>query len=634
MCGLSGFVDFTQKSSLEVLTQCTDVLHHRGPDDSGYYYKELQDSQVGLGHRRLSIQDLSKHGHQPMCFDGLVMVFNGEVYNFNEIRTELKRKGYVFESLGDTEVLLKAYHCWGTEALHQFNGMFSLVIYHERTHKLLLVRDRAGVKPLYWYKKNGLFLFASELKSFHQHPGFDKKLCANALALYLKYGYIPQPTCIFESAHKLQAGHYLELDLTKQEVTEKQYWNVIDYYSLPKLDISEQEAIEETERLLKSACEYRMVSDVPVGIFLSGGYDSSTVTAILQSNRTERLKTFSIGFREEKYNEADYAKQVAKYLGTDHTEYYCTQKDALDILPLLPEIWDEPFGDSSAIPTVLVSKLAKKNVTVSLSADGGDEIFAGYSKYTGITKKHRAFSALPSFSKPWFRGMLTQPLVSKAAEKVGMFNAEDRMSRFALMLNSNEQELLEISSNTFTPPEITQLLKAHHKKLETNFDCFLENDWLSNVLAVDYSTYLVDDILTKVDRATMSVGLEGREPLLDYRIIEYVARLPNKYKIYKGNKKYLIKQIAHRYLPHELMDRPKMGFGVPIFDWLKDELRDYLMYYLDRDRLDQAGIFYADKVVRMRDRYLAGDQTNIQKLWFLLMFEMWRDTWCNSVITK
>jgi asparagine synthase (glutamine-hydrolysing) len=628
MCGITGFIDFTHTSNLSILTVMADTLIHRGPDDSGYELIKTDQAMIGLGQRRLSILDLSALGRQPMEFEQLMLVLNGEIYNFMEIRSELEAFGYAFSSSSDTEVVLKAYHKWGVDCVQRFIGMFAFVVYDRQARKVILIRDRAGVKPLYWYFHQGLFLFSSELKSFHCHHGFQKEIDINALAMYLKYGYIPEPYAIFKYTRKLKAGHFLELDLDTRagEPRETCYWNVLDSYNKPKLNIDEAEAMEETERLLKSSCEYRMVADVPVGIFLSGGYDSSAVTALLQTERTERLKTFSIGFHEEKYNEAPFAKQVAEYLGTDHTEYYCTQKDALDIIPLLPEIWDEPFGDASAIPTTLVSRLARENVTVSLSADGGDEVFGGYGKYTSIRKKLRILDRMPQFSKELIQNGLESSLVHKVAEKYGVLNAAERMNRWATMIHGDEKSLLKLGT-TFIQSEIDFLLLHPSRPLSSNFDIDIDQDWLSNILALDYKTYLVDDILTKVDRATMSVSLEGREPLLDHRLVEFVARLPEDYKIRGNDKKWLLKQIVHNYLPKQIMDRPKKGFAVPIFEWFREELKDYLLYYLDELRLREAGIFRPEPIVQLRDGYLAGDQTNITKLWFLLMFEMWREKW-------
>ncbi len=627
MCGIAGFCDFTKKSDKQTLVNMTDVLHHRGPDDSGYSFYENEFSHIGLGHRRLSILDLSAHGHQPMTFENLEIAYNGEVYNFKEIRKELVKYNYTFESESDTEVILKAYHKWGIKAVDRFNGMFAICIYDKQEQKLILVRDRAGVKPYYYYYDDGLFMFASELKSFHENSGFKKQIDKDALALYMQYGYIQEPHSIFENSFKLKAGHYLELNIQNSKLNIHKYWDVVDFYNKPKLDISEDEAINETEKLLKSAFEYRMVSDVPVGVFLSGGYDSSVVSALLQNGRSEKLNTFTIGFKEKGYDEAPFAKETAKYLGTNHTEYYCTQQDALEILPKLPDIYDEPFGDSSAIPTTLVSQLAKKDVSVSLSADGGDEIFGGYGKYTAIMKKIDTFGNVPNLMKPVLANILRQKLVHKSAAKFGgMFDAKTRCNRFADMLSHDEKQMLK-ASGQFTKDELSQVLNYKVKELETNFDTVINQDRVSNLLAVDYKTYMVDDILHKVDRATMSVSLEGREPLLDHRIIEFVAQLPSEMKIKNGDKKWLLKQITHKYLPKEMMDRPKQGFGVPIQEWFKEELKEYFEKYLSKKALSEHELFDVDEVVRMKDEYLSGANVKVTKLWYVLMFQMWYERW-------
>lgn len=628
MCGIAGLIDFKKLTSVAVLTEMTDALLHRGPNDSGYGLHEIENAQVGLGHRRLSILDLSVHGHQPMSYESIELVFNGEVYNFKEIKTELEGKGYLFSSGSDTEVVLKAYHAWGIDCIEKFNGMFAIAIMDKALGKLFLVRDRAGVKPLYWYHdNNGLFLFASELKSFHRNPRFKKELNKEGLALFLKYAYIPQPHTIYQNCHKLKAGHFLSLDLRKGTFEELAYWSVFDCYRLPKLDISEQEAIDSTEQLLTSACNLRMIADVPVGVFLSGGYDSSVVAALVQSSRKEPIKTFTIGFNESAYNEAHYARQVSNHLGTDHTEYYCTPQDAREIIPLIPEIWDEPFADPSAIPTLLVSKLARKDVTVSLSADGGDEVFGGYSKYTGIQKKMSFFSSIPSILQPVAKRILGNGASHYVANRLGMFDAKDRLKRFEEMIDADPISMLSIGSSIFSDSEIKQLINHDVTMSETQFNVRLGDDYLDELLSIDYATYQQDNILAKVDRATMAVGLEGREPLLDYRIVEHVSRIPNHFKIHNGEKKYLLKKIAHKYLPEQLMDRPKMGFGVPIFSWFKEDLRGLLDYYLDENRLLKAGIFDPQPLMVLKRHYLEGRRVNIRKLWGILVFEMWRERW-------
>ena len=382
MCGITGFIDYTTDTSEDTLSKMNTELTHRGPDDHGKSYFLHDHFSVGLAHRRLSILDLSNKGKQPMQFESLVIVYNGEIYNFREIRSELISHNYTFVSDCDTEVILKAFHRWGIDCVKKFNGMFSFSLLDKKTNKLFIVRDRCGVKPCFYYKKNNLILFSSELKSFHKHPRFEKRINTNSLGLYLQYGYVPEPFTIFENTFKVKAGTYLQIDLLRNHITEEQYWNVSSFYEKPRLNIDSLEASEELENLMQSSFDYRMVSDVPVGVFLSGGYDSSLVTALLQKESTKKLNTFTIGFNETNYNEANFANAVSKHLGTNHNEYYCSQQDVLNMLPGLCEIYDEPFADSSSIPTILVSKLAKESVSVSLSADGGDEIFGGYSKYT------------------------------------------------------------------------------------------------------------------------------------------------------------------------------------------------------------------------------------------------------------
>ena len=626
MCGITGFIDYTKKTDISILMKMTDVLHHRGPDDSGYSFYSRGSINIGLGHRRLSILDLSKSGHQPMKYRNLEIVYNGEVYNFREIRKELEQYGYSFNSNTDTEVIIKSYDKWGIDAINRFNGMFSMAIYDKGKEELILIRDRAGVKPLYYYYKDGLFMFASELKSFHQNPSFKKNIDLNSLSLFLQFGYILEPFSIFKNTSKLKAGCYLVFNIKKSKFKVFRYWDVLNFYSKPKLNISEQDAAEKLEGIFKSAFKYRMVSDVPVGLFLSGGYDSSTVAAILQSNMTKKLKTFTIGFYEKKYNEANFAKKVAEYLGTEHTEYYCTQKDALNILPKLPEIYDEPFGDSSAIPTILVSLLAKRKVKVSLSADGGDEIFGGYNKYELVLRFYKAFSNLPFKKRIAIILKIFHPQLIPFSNKI--YNFEARYEKMRNMLVSGSPiEYLKCISEHFSFEKVQKLLKEKSCPLETNFSEKVKGSVLDQIMAVDFKTYLVDDILTKVDRATMSVSLEGREPLLDYRIIEFTARLPDNLKIRKGERKWILKQILYRYIPKNIVERPKKGFSIPIYEWFKDNLKEYLLTYLSEERLNRSGIFNAEEVLKYRDRFLKGSKENIQKLWFLLMFEMWHEKW-------
>ena len=629
MCGIAGFCDFSKKNNAAVLQAMTDVIAYRGPDDQGQFLHEFPQAVVGLGMRRLAILELSPLGHQPYHYNDLSLVFNGEIYNFKEVRENLIKRGYTFKSNSDTEVIIKSFEAKGIACVDDFIGMFSFAILDHAKQKLFLVRDRAGVKPLYYYWKNNVLLFGSELKSFHQSPLFDKEMDFNSVALYFEYSYIPAPYSIFKNTYKLRPGHFLELDIQHKSIKTTCYWNVLDHYNKPKLSLSYEEARDELEPLLKSACEYRMVSDVPVGVFLSGGYDSTVVASLLQSGRTEKLKTFTIGFDEPKYNEAPHAKRVAQHLGTDHTEYYCTHKEAFDIIPRLPDLYDEPHGDNSIIPTTLVSQVAIKKVKVALSADGGDEVFAGYPKFQMSLNYTRKLPV-------WIQQIASKGMGLINPEHIPFtrhaFNFTTRYKKIQMILQKHDPvHAMKIISQFNTIPELRERLQFPFEDVKTDFDINGELNWtnddVNRMLAIDWRTFLVDNNLTKVDRATMSVSLEGREPLLDHRIIEFAARLPSHYKLDKGKTKIILKDIVHKYVPLSIMDRPKMGFLVPIMGWFRNELKDMIMHYLDEDLLKKEGILNHREVVALRDRYLSGHSENIQKLWHLLIFQMWKERW-------
>jgi len=633
MCGIAGFIDFKKETSQNVLTAMTDMLTHRGPDDSGYEIYDSQKASIGFGHRRLSIIDLSEHGHQPMHFGDWSIVFNGEIYNFEEIRQELEKDFAVtFSSHSDTEVIIQAFDKWGISCVSKLNGMFAFVIFNKKTNIVYGVRDRAGVKPLYYYHKDDIFLFSSEIKSFHKHPEFEKQIDDKVLGLYFQYGYIPAPYSIFTNVKKVLPGAYLHFDLSENKLKEEVYWDVIHAYNEPKLDISLSDAVEKTEELLKSSFKYRLISDVPVGIFLSGGYDSATVTAILQKEHTEPLKTFTIGFTDQQYDEAPYGKQVAKFLGTQHHEYYCTEKEALDIVKTLPDIYDEPFADSSAIPTILVSRMASKEVTVVLSADGGDEIFAGYSRYSSYLANYYRLSKLPQIGRSMIS--LAAPFnLGKVLKKLGIIKSSFNYNKLIEILKGKIliSRVNKISSQKIPTKDLYKVLK---KKVEVPATFFDEekrlnekNDPLSKILAIDYKTYMVDDILTKVDRATMSVSIEAREPLLDYRLIEFAAKLPSSFKMSGPSKKIILKEIAHKYLPKDLMDRPKMGFGIPLAKWLRNDLKDLVLEYLEEERIDQQGIFNSKELKKIKVDFFNGDNDAGEFIWHMLMFQMWYSKW-------
>jgi asparagine synthase (glutamine-hydrolysing) len=629
MCGLTGFCDFNKMLTTDHLKVANDVLKHRGPDYGDVSFFEEPTAAIGLGHRRLSILDVSSNGNQPMYSDdkSVVIVLNGEVYNFKEIRSELIQLGYSFHSDSDTEVIIKAYQEFGLTSVDKFIGMFAFVLFDIKKQHVYLFRDRAGVKPLYYFQKNGYVLFASELKSIYSYPVFQKNINEQAVALFFKYGYIRSPHTIFKDTFKVRPGHYIKINLADKKVEEIKYYDVFDYYNKPKLKISENEALEEVEKLFISAFQYRMVSDVPVGIFLSGGYDSSLVAGVLQKNNSSRLKTFTIGFNEEKYNEAPHAKKIAEYLGTDHNEYYCTTKEAQDIFPILADIYDEPFGDSSSIPTTLVSRYARKQVTVSLSADGGDEIFAGYGRYAHLVKVNKFVEMAPD---PIVRlGVQMHRITSHLfpSFKRGT-NTVNRLSE--ILDNGGEHSVADVYSRHFTNKDMGQLLPGFNTDIQLYDEVGKinnENDFINTCLALDYKTYMVDDVLVKVDRATMSVGLEGREPLLDNRIIEFVSQLPSELKFNNGDKKYLLKKIAHKYIPKALLDRPKSGFALPVYEWLKHDLKDYLFYYINEEQLSKHNFIDVQKAISLRDGFLSGKNRKETQIWLLLMFQMWWNKW-------
>ena len=631
MCGFTGFCDFNRKLDKSNLVAANDTLVHRGPDSGDVAFFPTPDFNIGFGHRRLSILDVSSNGSQPMYSDdgNIVIILNGEVYNFKEIRQELEALGHSFHSDSDTEVVVKAYQQFGINAVHKFIGMFAFAIYDKTKEVVYLLRDRAGVKPLYYYHKDNCLLFASELKAIYKYPAFKKEINPEGVSLFFKYGYIQSPHTIFRHAYKVRPGHYIKIDLKSKKVEETRYYNVIEYYNKPKLRISEEEASAEVERLFTSAFQYRMVSDVPVGVFLSGGYDSGVVTGVLQKNNTQRIKTFTIGFHEAKYNEAPHAKAVADYLGTEHYEHYCTTKEAIDIFPTLADIYDEPFGSSSAIPTTLVSQFARKHVTVSLSADGGDEIFAGYHRYFHLNKVNSALERSPQVLQETGKALLkASTAVMPALKKV------HHIGRLAEILNSyGNYGLADIYSQHYNIRELQELLPWCNPGLGLYDDVGKinnENDFINTCLALDYNRYMIDDILVKVDRATMSVGLEGREPLLDHRIIEFVSQLPSNLKYNNGEKKYLLKKIAHKYIPKELLDRPKSGFAIPMIEWMRNELKDYLFYYINEEQFAKHGLINAKKAIEVRDQFLAGKERKETQVWLLLIFQMWWDRWMLS----
>ena len=640
MCGIFGLVNYKRKIEESEILSSSNLLEHRGPDDSGYEIIEQENSNILFLHRRLSILDLSPLGHQPMkSEDGnYLIILNGEIYNFKEIRKELENFGYKFKSNSDTEVALYSFIKWGPECVKKFIGMFAFAILDKINQKIFLFRDRPGVKPLYYYFDNDVFIFGSELKPFYVIPEFaqKKQIDVDALALFFIYNYIPAPYAIWQNVKKLLPGHWLEYDIRKKQSNIIKYWDVYDFYNQPissdKLD--ENAILEELEKLLVSSFKYRLVSDVPVGIFLSGGLDSSLITALLQKNSTEKLKTYTIGFYENEENEAPYAKKIAEYLGTDHHEHYCSINDALNIIPNLPYYYDEPFADTSMIPTTLVSKIARQYVTVVLSADGGDEIFGGYSKYISITSK---ISNLKKLNNIFNNNILYSLIENLSLQFNRKFTETSFAKKFRKLVEVSNGKLtsaryLDIISQNFSEIEIKSLMNnLGFRKPYTYFNS--ENELknisdLNKIMAVDYKTYMVDDILVKVDRATMSVSLEGREPLLDHRIIEFMAKLPDTYKIRDGKTKYLMRKILEKHIPKELWERPKQGFAIPGNHWFHNELK-YLFdeYLINSNR--SSGLLNKKYVNNIVSNYFNkyNKNSNYLRIWSLLMWEMWFKKW-------
>ena len=633
MCGIVGFLG--KKRDDSTVEKMLQVQAYRGPDDRGVFVEKLSSSYVHLGHNRLAIQDISLYGHQPFIstYGEYVIVFNGEVYNFKSIRKDLEKLGYTFVSKSDTEVILYAYVEWGIACLEKFIGMFAFSLLDKQQKKMYLVRDRAGVKPLYYYGDGDNFLFSSELKSFHEYPNFQKELNKEVLPYYFQFGYIPAPHTIFENTYKLEPGHYLELNIKNLKFKIRKYWSIDKCYEKEKFDKSESEILDDLEVLLTDAVEQRMVSDVPVGVFLSGGYDSSLVTALLSKNKSRKLHTYTIGFDDVKYNEAKHAKNIAEHFGAEHTEYYVSAKEMLDKVEKLPFFYDEPFGDSSALPTMIVSELAKQHVTVALSSDGGDEAFCGYSKYIFLEK------FTPIFSSPLKKSILkillhmfsSKQIVrinSLLPKKMQQTNIEDKYNKFKRAMNADSLEDMFMNASSYVDRnKVRGFLKISADiSLYKQFSMAKEMSLLDAMMLADYKSFMVDDVLTKVDRATMSVSLEGREPLLDHRIVEFMARVPVEMKYKHKQGKYLVREILYKYIPKEMIDKPKAGFQIPLAEWLQTDLKPLVEKYLDTSRLDEK-IFDVKEVEQIKQRLFNGDTTNVNAVWFILMFEMWKEKW-------
>ena len=621
------------------------TLRHRGPDDAGSWADA--EAGIALGHRRLSIVDLSVEGHQPMVSPTgrYVLVFNGEIYNFQALRSDLERDGCAWRGHSDTEVMLAAFERWGIEAaLRQFNGMFAFALWDRTERTLYLARDRLGEKPLYYGWLGQTFLFGSELKALRVHPGWRGEVNRDALAAYLRLNCVPGPHSIYKGIGKLPAAHYLRLRLGRgaDAASPQPYWSlreVAEAGAAHPAKLDDHAAIDELDTLLSDAVRMRMIADVPLGAFLSGGVDSSTIVALMQAQSSSRVKSFSIGFEEEEYNEARHAKAVAQHLGTDHTELYVTAREALSVIPQLPEIYDEPFADSSQIPTVLVSRLARRHVTVALSGDGGDELFCGYVRYFWgrrlwnrmrfLPHPVRAFAgnALTSLAPDTWNsllGRLTRAIPSTALREVN----GNRIHKLAEILEAKTPDVLyQGLISHWQDPESVALGSREATSIAT--DCPQRTnlrDFTARMMYMDAATYLPDDILVKVDRASMSVGLESRVPLLDHRVVEFAWRAPLSLKLRENHGKWLLRQVLYRYVPRPLIERPKMGFGVPIDSWLRGPLRDWAEALLSKHRLRDEGYFDPAPIRAKWAEHLSGSRNWQYLLWDILMFQAWLES--------
>ncbi len=649
MCGIAGFLQLNGKTvAVDELLEMGRSLKHRGPDDSGYYLRDSRDGDctngltcgdVGMAHQRLSILDLSSSGHQPMFSnDGkVVVIYNGEIYNHWALRDELRSRGYSFQGSCDGEVIPHAFSEWGIECVTKFNGMFAIAIWDERCQTLYLVRDRLGIKPLYYYHEEGDFAFASELKALLKYPHMRKELDTASLFTYLSLQYVPAPRAIFRYTHKLRPGHYLKISRSSG-VEDCSYWDVVERFRalrMPREAAGDEEVVEELDKLIDSATRYRADADVPLGVLLSGGIDSSLVATALQRVSSDQVKTFTIGFENFEFDEAPFAHQIARYLGTDHRELYVTTRMALDTIPRLPVIYDEPFADSSAIPTHLVCKLAREHVEVALSGDGGDELFGGYRRYEWM--RHLAsYHLLPRCLRKaisWtlrstpasvigWAHQLARPFLPQSGRIIDLKNKKERLSELIgcddyasiypmLVSLWPQRTLIELLGLEFSPTDTISVTELCTELAEEDIEIL--------TMLVDLKTYLVDDILTKVDRASMAVSLEDRVPLLDHRIVENTFSLRSEQR----HGKQLLRSVLAKHLPPDLYNHPKHGFSVPLAEWLRSDLRYLVRDYLNPQRLDREGLFDWHVVNQVEKEHMSGRRDHAHRLWSLVCFEMW-----------
>ena len=658
MCGITGFLSTVQKYGndelMAIVATMANTLHHRGPDDSGIWVDA--HAGIALGHRRLSILDLSPEGHQPMISgnERFVIVFNGEIYNFSDIRRELEAGGnptlitLKWRGHSDTEVMLAAFEKWGVEAaVKHFVGMFAFGLWDRQERILYLVRDRLGEKPLYYGWMGNTFLFSSELKALLAHPDFRGEIDRNVLALFLRHNYVPAPYSIYKGICKLLPGTILKIPTESiagsETLVPKPYWSAREAAEngvAHPFKGTEAEAVRYLDTLLRETIRHQMVADVPLGAFLSGGVDSSTIVALMQAQSSRPIKTFTIGFREKGYNEAENARAVARHLRTEHTELYLTPKEAMAVIPQLPALYDEPFSDSSQIPTFLVSQLTRRHVTVSLSGDGGDELFGGYNRYFWASSIWNTIGWLPkgmrrviasamTAVRPEHWARLFTALSPIFPKNVRQRLVADKVDKFAeiLTISSTESLYFGLVSHWKDPVAVVPGADEPVTALTDHGRWAELSDFTSRMMYLDTITYLPDDIMVKVDRASMGVGLESRAPYLDHRVVEFAWQLPAHMKIRGRQGKWLLRQVLYQYVPKELLERPKMGFGVPIDLWLRGPLREWSEALLEEKRLREEGFFNPQPIREKWTEHLSGERNWQYYLWDILMFQAWKDHW-------
>lgn len=623
MCGICGYIS-GHKYTPEILKEMNNKMVHRGPDDAGIYQTQLSnDLYLGLGHRRLSILDLSSAGHQPMFSDDrqIVLVYNGEIYNYIELKEQLETKGYRFHSTCDTEVILNLYLEYGIGCLSMLNGMFGLAIADLRQERMILARDRMGKKPLYYYidPHTRTFVFASELKPIMAFPEFHKEIRTELISGYLVNKCFDSPNTVFRYTYKVQPGECVIWD--RNDIQKYFYWDLLETYQEQSAGeiIDYNVAKEGLVNLLLDSVEKRMISDVPLGTFLSGGIDSTVITALAQRISAEPIRTYTIGFSTRKENEAEYAKAVARHIGTKHTELYVSQQDLLEQIQDICKWYDEPFADSSQIPTMLVSKLAKGDVSVILSGDGGDELFCGYEEYDWMLWAQKLdWLGAAGYTLCQFPSLRNMQLVEKMPDKINAFlnnrNQRTKLQLFADVREKHTRDMI-IGGSESAKRDFEEKIHGITS---------LKNDWQTKRMLLDIRYYMADEVLVKSDRGAMKYSLEIRCPLLDYRIAEYSFRVPLQYKYHNGKKKYILKDIAYDLVPRELLDRPKQGFGVPVAFWLRNELNQQLRRYADPRILKRQGIFQAKKIGEFIEKLEVSDKSVYSSvLWGFMMFQMW-----------